>query len=510
MIIQPGSIIYDGDKSSYKVVEAIGNGSFGFVYKIEKESDKSTWALKTLPATFPSNEQLQGFENESLMAVKVSHKNAVNYIYIHDGTEYPQLPPYIIMDYADGGTIQNIIKVASEENRFITNEDLSDYFFQLISGMEHINSVLIHRDIKPDNILLHSGTIKITDFGLSKIVHDGTRQLTFKGFGHIRYMAPEGWKKEKNTMQMDIYSMGITFYEMATLLHPFNLQPHAEVQDWIDAHSFMNPPSPKTINPNISNAVAQIILKMMEKSTSKRYKTWDEIRKDLHTDKEPITGNSSMIDNMVGIRISADASIREKQLRQEKEQKDTEHYLKTIHYQFEKDIYKPLWDFIEEFNKKYMGGQIKMTSFKKGSSEEVHTQIQLLSRKSLTIHLKALIDNDFMRSVPMRYDTGRTIKTIERPTFRDKKILAWGYLKSNDNIGFNILLVENKDDLYGDWFILTNTNSGFGRQSRPEPIPFEFNELEKEIPLINVMHIYNTEVLPLNIEKFQEFIVLNN
>jgi eukaryotic-like serine/threonine-protein kinase len=511
MIIQPNSIVFDGEKNSYRVIESIGSGSFGFVYKIENEADKSIWALKTLPSTFPSSEQLQSFQNESTMAVKVAHENAVNYIYVHDGNDYPQLPPYIVMDYANEGTVQNIIKGSLEENKYLTNEDLMDYYNQLISGMEHINSVLIHRDIKPDNILLHNGTIKISDFGLSKIVHDGTRQLTFKGFGHIRYMAPEGWKKEKNTIQMDIYSMGITFFEMATLQHPFNLPAHAEVQDWIDAHSFKNPPSPKTINPTLSNTVAQVIMKMIEKSTQKRYKTWAEIRNDLLIDNEPVTGNSSIIDNMVNIRMTRDASVREEELKREREKKETAHYLNTIHYQYENSIYYPISEFISEFNKKYTGGQIVMNSHVKAGTIDIITKIHLVSGKTLSIQLKALFDGDFIRDVPTQFERGRTFKRVVRPTLRgDKKILAWGYLKSSDNTGFNILLVEDKEDLYGEWVILFNRNSGLARQSRVEPFPFEFNELEKEIPLITAMSYYNTEVLPFDIEKFKEFIVMYN
>ena len=145
--------------------------------------------------------------------------------------------------------------------------------------MEAINSILIHRDIKPDNILISDGQMKITDFGLSKIVHDGTRQLTFKGFGHIKYMAPEKESKETNTIQMDIYSMGITFYELATLRHPYPLKDDANFLDWEKAHYFTNAASPTTINKSINSTIAQVVLRMMEKSTSKRYKTWDEIRR---------------------------------------------------------------------------------------------------------------------------------------------------------------------------------------------------------------------------------------
>lgn len=510
MIIQPNSIVYDGENNSFKVIDCIGSGSFGYVYKIQKESDRTIWALKTLPSTFPNSEQLLSFQNESTLAVKVSHENAVNYIFVHDGNTFPELPPYILMEYADEGTLHNLIGEKNKEGNFISNEMLMDYYHQLINGMEHINSVLIHRDIKPDNILLQNGTIKISDFGLSKVVHDGTRQLSFKGFGHIRYMAPEGWKKEKNTIQMDIYSMGITFYEMATLKHPYNLPPTAEVSEWIRAHSFMNPSAPKSLNPNLSTTVAQVLMKMMEKSTMKRYKNWDEIRKDLLIDNEPVTGNSSIIDNMVNIRLGKDSAEREEQLRQEQAKQEKQDYLNTIYYQYENEIYYPIKGFLEEFNRKYTGGQNRISPLEHRGSSQINTKIHLVSGKTLTIKLEALFDNDFIRDVPSEWDRGRTFQKVRRPMLRgDKKIIAWGYIKSNDATGFNIILVESKDDLYGEWCLLINKNSGFGRQPRPEPFPFEFDELEKEIQVIGALHVYRTEVVPLNIEKFQELIIFN-
>lgn len=186
------------------------------------------------------------------------------------------------------------------------------------------------------------------------------------------------------------------------------------------------------------------------------------------------------------------------------------HYINTINYQYESEIYNPITEFITEFNKKYTSGHIKITSFGEGFSNDIHTKIHLVSGKTLIINLKVLFDKDFIRDVPSQFDRGVSSKQIVRPSLREKKILAWGYIKSSDNTGFNILLLENKDDLYGEWVTLHNTNSGFSRQQRVEPFGFEFHELEQEIQVIYATHIYNTEVRPLNIEKFYEFIVVNN
>lgn len=512
MIIQPNSLVYDSENSEYKVVEPLGNGAFGYVYKIQKQSDNSIWALKTLPSNFPSQEQLRAFINEGSMAVNVSGENVVKYIYVHDGSTFPQLPPYIIMEYANGGTLFDLIEETKKRGEFLSNSDLLNYYNQLIAGMEQINAVLVHRDIKPDNILINDDVIKISDFGLSKIVHDSTRQLTFKGFGALRYMAPEGWKNEKNTIQMDIYAMGITFFELATLQHPYKLKTDADIQQWQHAHLFTTAPSPKTINNAVDSTISQVVLKMMEKNVSKRYKSWDEIRRDLMIRNVPITENTEIIENMVNMRLAKDRSISEQQLKEKEKFEEKILYLKTINYQYDSEILDPLKRLVDEFNARYTQGEIRISRSGSMGSDET-TKIHLLSGNMLTISLKALFDENFIRDVPAEFSfpgEHRTNKKLARPVLNNKKVLAWGHLKDNSKKGFNILLVENPEDsTYGEWYILKNTNSGFGSRNRPEPFPFEFNELEKELPLIRALHVFNTEVISLDIQIFKDFIAEN-
>ena len=89
--------------------------------------------------------------------------------------------------------------------------------------MEAINAKMLHRDLKPDNILLDGDIPKIGDFGLSKLVGAATRSQTFKGGQQIFYMAPEGWKFDKNEIQIDMYALGIVLYEIAALRYPYML-----------------------------------------------------------------------------------------------------------------------------------------------------------------------------------------------------------------------------------------------------------------------------------------------
>jgi len=513
IIIQPNvSIVYDDHGNSYQVLNFIGNGSFGYVYELEREIDKSKWALKTLTSNFPDPTQLLSFNNECALATKVSHENAAHYLYVHDGTKYTNLPPYIIMAYANGGTMQNVINATKDRKELLDNQTLIDYFNQLINGMEHINSILVHRDIKPDNILIHDGVLKISDFGLSKIVNEGTRQHTFKGYGHLKYLAPEGWKQEKNTIQMDIYSMGLTFYELATLRYPYEVRNEGDVQSWKSVHLFSNPQSPRSFNPSLTSTLTQVILKMLEKTTAKRYKNWDEIRNDLLIDSMPLTVNSSIVNNMINLSVARESLIKEEQLKKEKLREEKLEYVNTIRYQYENDIYTPLRELVEEYNIRNTGeSKIQLTPLNNSSTITIETSIRFASGKEVTIKLRYLFDEDFVREVIPEFNPFQEtrVKRIVRPELRKRKILAWGYLEDSQDLGFNILLLENTDEIYGEWVILWNTNNGFSREARPEPFPFGFNEIEKEVQYIGATHIYKVEVKELNKDLFYEFLASN-
>lgn len=223
MIITIGSKVKDGEGNTYTLTEELGHGGFGCVYKAECEADKSVYAVKTLLYSFGDEVTAASFKNEVKISSEVSGEHVIHYIYAHDGDEYPELPPYIIMEYAEGGTLADQIEERKKTNSPYSKEELRNLFLQLVDGMKSINKKLVHRDIKPENILICNGICKITDFGLAKVASESTRTMSFKGYGTLQYIAPEAWKSEKNTIQMDIYSMGIVFYELALLDYPYDI-----------------------------------------------------------------------------------------------------------------------------------------------------------------------------------------------------------------------------------------------------------------------------------------------
>ena len=173
-----------------------------------------------------------------------------------------------------------------ESGKGITNEELQQIYSQLVNGMRDINNKLIHRDIKLENILVKDGIIKIGDFGISKNISDATRTVTFKGFGSAPYLAPERWRGEKNTIKIDIYAMGMVFYQIATLLnYPYDIQKGTE-DEYRNVHLYGSVINPRNYNKDLEFNIETIILKMLEKEPNKRFSNWDEIQNQLSVEKK--------------------------------------------------------------------------------------------------------------------------------------------------------------------------------------------------------------------------------
>src|SRR5947208_110149 len=138
MLITIGTSVYDGSQNEYEVVEPIGQGSFGYVFKIKHKKDGTFHALKTLPALFSDQNTLNAFKHEGESAVEIEHSNVIKYYFIHTGKTYPDLPPYIIMEYAADGTLEKLLAASRQKKEFLPSETIFRMFEQLVNGMEAV------------------------------------------------------------------------------------------------------------------------------------------------------------------------------------------------------------------------------------------------------------------------------------------------------------------------------------------------------------------------------------
>ena len=506
MIITIGSVVKDNKDNTYKLTEVIGQGGFGTVYKAIREKDSKLFAVKTLLQSFSSDDDFQSFKNEVSLAQIVSGENIINYEYVHNGEIFNELPPYIIMEYANGGTLAQEIEKRIKNDNPYNKEELQKMFLELVTGMKMINEKLVHRDIKPENILISNGVLKISDFGLAKIVNDTTRSKTLKGYGTVKYFAPEAWNSEKNTIQMDIYSMGIIFYELATLEYPYVIK-NNDIQEYQNAHLYSSIKNARLLKERTTPEIYSMIIRMIEKATQKRFKTWDDILK--HVDNflvEKKDSLSTVVNKVVQIKTERDIKRQQEIEAEKRKQEEISNFCKLIKSQFESDIYSILNNFVENYN-------LTCSTTDKCSLQDGYTYNQELLRYRLTIptvstikiECKVVLENSYRHEYTDYFVEERvTMTTLQ---LNNKNIMCFVDI-NNDKNGFNLVLLKS-DGIYGDWYIVDNKNnwSPFSRNRydyKNEPFSFNISEIIEVKKSYEATHLYSSKLTLFSEEAFLE------
>lgn len=503
MIITIGSKVKDGKENIYTLTEELGHGGFGCVYKAIRDSDKSTYAVKTLLYSFGNETVASSFKNEVKLSSEINGEHIIHYVYAHDGDTYPELPPYIIMEYADGGTLADLIKERKRTNNPYSQEELKNLFLQLVDGMKSINKKLVHRDIKPENILISKGICKITDFGLAKVASESTRTMSFKGYGTYPYIAPEAWKSDKNTIQMDIYSMGIVFYQLALLDYPYDIVSN-DIESYRNAHLFSRVKRTSELKNTLGADVASIILAMLEKPIQKRVKSWEEIEEQLGNPSLEVIGDlGNIVSLAIEKKIETDTRKQQQIEEENRRKKEEEDYCNLVKNQFESVII----DFFEQFTNEY---NLHLAGNDKCKFESrVHNDFLKLFSYELTIpsvtdikvDCQIIMPNSFTRVIDMDRAYGFSDvygrrKVAFTPQYNNKNIMGWVQIENEEGFGFNLMLVQT-DDMYGDWYILNNKNNlsyMTPNKQKQEPFAFQINELEQALRGIHATSLYSSDV----------------
>jgi tetratricopeptide (TPR) repeat protein len=263
------AVIVGEAKGRYKILKKVGQGGMGVVYQAEDTVLHRIVAYKVLPpAVRESPKILENFLQEARVAAALTHANIVT---VYD-TGKNDTDLFITMEFVDGMTLKEHL----EQRSPIPVPELVQIAKQICLGLDYAhNRNVIHRDIKPANIMLTKDHIvKIMDFGLAKLVDDSLADKTTVK-GTPMYMAPEQILGKGVDHQSDIYSLGCTLYRMATGRAPFT------DGDLYYHHLHTPPPSPQKFNPQILDALEQIILKCIEKDKARRYQRVRDILKDL-------------------------------------------------------------------------------------------------------------------------------------------------------------------------------------------------------------------------------------
>ena len=257
----------------YEIKELIGSGGMAVVYSAFDILEKRLVAIKILKDEFLSNKDfIRRFKNESNTIAMLSHPHIVKVFDVSLGHKIQ----YIVMEYVDGITLKDFI----EKQRRVKWKDAIFFTGQVLSALSHAHKRgVIHRDIKPQNImLLKDGTIKVTDFGIAKSLSYETKTLTDKAIGSVHYISPEQAKGDTTDEKTDIYSVGVLLYEMLTGALPFNADNAVSVAI-MQLQS--NPKPLRELNPDVPEGLEEITLKAMQKNPQFRYSSTEDMLKAL-------------------------------------------------------------------------------------------------------------------------------------------------------------------------------------------------------------------------------------
>lgn len=257
----------------YEIMEIIGIGGMANVYKAYDVLEDRIVAVKILREEYMDNEDMRRrFKNESKAMAVLNHPNVMR---VYD-VSFSDRMQSIVMEYIDGITLKEYI----EQQGVLQWKEAVHFTVQTLRALQHAHEKgIVHRDIKPQNIMLLSdGTIKITDFGIARFARSEARTLTDRAIGSVHYISPEQAAGGTIDARTDIYSVGVILYEMLTGQVPFEADtPVSVALKQIQNKAIL----PRTLNSSIPEGLEEITMHAMEKDAAKRYQSAAQMLRDI-------------------------------------------------------------------------------------------------------------------------------------------------------------------------------------------------------------------------------------
>ena len=262
----------------YVVQAIVGTGGMAVVYRAFDKKKNRIVAIKVLRPEYESDEEfVRRFSREAEAASKVSHENIVNMLDV--GTDGDMR--YIVMEYVDGQTLKDMIR----QQGFIDPDTAIRMTIRILAAVDHAHrNGIVHRDIKPQNILVDSeGRVKVADFGIARLKAAQTTRVESDGqgvsaLGSVHYFSPEQARGEVADEKSDLYSVGVVMYEMLTGQVPFDGETSVSVAL---KHVHEAPKSMREYRANISKALDEVVMRALCKDATKRYQSAADMASDL-------------------------------------------------------------------------------------------------------------------------------------------------------------------------------------------------------------------------------------
>lgn len=436
-------------------------GGMGEIYRGFDKSNNSEVILKLIPIDDSSYENLLkteidvsiGFDNPNIAMTRHGGKIEL------EGTQYF----FLIQDFYKNGNLRKQIKSGqSFENCF-------SQILDILNGMKEISSKIVHRDLKPENILIDDDNhLRVSDFGLAKYIDEQTRTKSFKGSGTRPYMAPECWTNSPNTIAMDIYALGIIFFEILTGKMPFI---GSDDMEWSQLHIFTPMPSVLDYRPDCPIKVNQIIQKMTAKRFADRYKSIDEIIESFTQAIDLQKSTNAATQKLASLGNSTLQRHSEQELKKLKEQEEFEKFKNMIDFHVN-ELYSRIDNIVTSVNDNLESEKIKISERGKLQGLYPNNREYSFMGKAISFSFcgysgvanneqnhKQEIINYWKRQNPYGF-----VAYHEEPEtyFKKNNIILVGIAETNYKIknglgnlveyGFNLALVKNVNEQYGTWY----------------------------------------------------------
>jgi serine/threonine protein kinase len=263
---------------NYKILAPLGQGGMARVYRAYQENLDRDVAVKVLPPWFAADRNfVERFNLEARLVARLSHPNIVT---VHDANEQGG-HLYIVMQLVDGGTLKRRLDALREKGQMMDVLEAARTFQQLASALEYAHEHgIIHRDVKPVNVLMdRSGRPILSDFGIAKVLA-GTKELTRPGagVGTPEYMSPEQCRGEPVDGRADIYALGVMLYEALTSRTPFAGDNYPALAH---SHIYEEPPDPRLFNHQLPLSVRDVVLTALRKRPQQRFQKANEMAQAL-------------------------------------------------------------------------------------------------------------------------------------------------------------------------------------------------------------------------------------
>jgi len=265
----PGNVF----ANRYTIIEEIGHGGMGRVYKAIDKFLGITVAIKIIRPEYAANPRIvDHFKQETILARSISSENVVR---VHDLGESENIK-YISMDFVEGQNLRDLIQTSGS----LTISTAVKFGHQICSALRAAHKEgVIHRDLKPSNVMIdRTGRARVMDFGLAKSIDREDAQGVRAVVGTPEYLSPEQARGEKQDQRTDIYALGLILYEMVTGRPVFEAE---SLTGYIKKHCEANPEPPSRMNHLVPAALESIILKCLKKDRNERYQTAEEVCRSL-------------------------------------------------------------------------------------------------------------------------------------------------------------------------------------------------------------------------------------